>query len=649
MFVIPGGQNRSQRWSPLTRRRKTGKGREEAGVVLVIYTLAIVAVLLFAALAIDLGNFAQTKQHAQDAADAAALSAVWDLASIFNGGSAANDETQAVTDVDNYLQHNYPSVQTPLTPTSCAPGSLPSGVTMSTLTDCVGFYSATNMADPNTIVVVIPNQQVSYTFGRVGGNTSQAISAIAEASLTSPGAGANLPFAFCINTTSPPTNCASGGPIYGLGCLKNGSHGSACTGASVGPGNFGGVYSPRYLIYPGSAGNGGNDPVLKTDIDEGIDHPLLINPNAPSQSDNICDYTSPGNTPGCTGTPEYNDVAPYANGDAVVTTTGQELNESGDALFDGYSWNSSCPTNSFIPRFNHPNGFQASGVCSTDNPTNGFTPACPCLSTSTASSLGSTFQLNGVHVADYLISSRTDAATVVKGSDSVADTSITAADQGSVVTGTGIPAGTYVGTVTAGSGFLLSSSPTSQVNVLATDNGISVTITTNSNTPTNSSLYQLCYQGQGPPGDTSPSPTGDPIDHTSGGQNVWSFGDPSEEDGCLSTQIQALANSGTCSTTPVPASCQIFASSIAESPRFGMVPVVESVTGKKGDAIAGFDDVFIYQTGESGGKVDSISAWIFPSWMVQTGPNNSGPGGPASQGPLTANLCSLAATPGPNC
>jgi len=72
--------------------------------------------------------------------------------------------------------------------------------------------------------------------------------------------------------------------------------------------------------------------------------------------------------------------------------------------------------------------------------------------------------------------SRTDAATVTSGSDSVADTSILASDQGKTVTGTGIPTGTYVGSVTTGTGFLLSSSTTSQVNVNATANGSSVTI-----------------------------------------------------------------------------------------------------------------------------------------------------------------------------
>ncbi|HAM01854.1 MAG TPA: hypothetical protein DCQ30_06450 [Acidimicrobiaceae bacterium] len=73
---------------------------------------------------------------------------------------------------------------------------------------------------------------------------------------------------------------------------------------------------------------------------------------------------------------------------------------------------------------------------------------------------------------------RTDTATVTSGSDSVADSSISVADQGKALTGTGIPTGTYVGTVIVGTSFLLSSSPGSQVDVNATGNGTSVTMPT---------------------------------------------------------------------------------------------------------------------------------------------------------------------------
>lgn len=627
----------------LTRRMKNG--REEAGVVLVIYTLAIVAVLLFAALAFDLGNIAQTKQHAQNAADSAALSAVWDLAPNFNGGIVANDEIQAVTDVNNYLNHNYSSVQTPLGMTSCGPlpGPLPAGVTPSTSlpngTDCVGFYPA---GKPNTIVVVIPGQNVNFTFGRVGGNTSQAVSAMAEASLTSPGPGFELPYAFCIS--APPltsaTNCSTpSAGIYGLQCLKTGSGGSAnngaCTGQSLGPGNFGEVFSPRYLIYPFQPGNpqkptAGSD-VEIADVDLGLDHTLVRNPSAPSNSGNVCDYVGPSSLGGtCASFNDGSSLDPLGQfvGDAVVTDTGETLNEAGPGLFNADVLPFTVDGCTFtVPRFNHPSGFAASGNCSQDNQSSSRAQTCPstgslvipCLSSAAASSFGSNLPLNGVHITDYL-------------------------------NGCSAPPGQPYGAGGTGGTQCATSDVTA-------------------NDPTNSSLWS-CYEGHGPsddansPSPNTPSATKDAIDATTNDTNattppttVWSFGDASnQEDACLSTQIQGIASNMTCtndvaSDTTLPDYCQPFSTDMAESPRFGQVPVVTPVSGggKKGDAIVTFDDVFLYQASGHTGKVDAINAWVFPSWMVQNGPVPGQPGGPPNNGPLTANLCSLAATPGPNC
>jgi hypothetical protein len=83
---------------------------------------------------------------------------------------------------------------------------------------------------------------------------------------------------------------------------------------------------------------------------------------------------------------------------------------------------------------------------------------------------------------------RTDTVTVTSGSATVTDASITAADQGRPVTGTGIPAGSYVGTVTPGTSFLLSSSPTSQVNVNGTASGSSAIIGATAGASTSAAL-----------------------------------------------------------------------------------------------------------------------------------------------------------------
>jgi hypothetical protein len=90
--------------------------------------------------------------------------------------------------------------------------------------------------------------------------------------------------------------------------------------------------------------------------------------------------------------------------------------------------------------------------------------------------------LPGVYMRTYVTSSqvpRTDSVTTTSGSATVSDTSITSADQGRIITGTGIPANSYVGTVTSGVSFLLSSLTDTQANVNATASGtITATIKT---------------------------------------------------------------------------------------------------------------------------------------------------------------------------
>ena len=69
---------------------------------------------------------------------------------------------------------------------------------------------------------------------------------------------------------------------------------------------------------------------------------------------------------------------------------------------------------------------------------------------------------------------RIDIGATVFDSPIVTDPAITPDDQGKLVTGNGIPEGCYVGTVTPGSAFLLSSNPTLQIDVVATATNASV-------------------------------------------------------------------------------------------------------------------------------------------------------------------------------
>ncbi|MGB4768213.1 MAG: hypothetical protein WBP22_03055 [Candidatus Saccharimonas sp.] len=76
-----------------------------------------------------------------------------------------------------------------------------------------------------------------------------------------------------------------------------------------------------------------------------------------------------------------------------------------------------------------------------------------------------------LHYPPVTLTPRSDpGCTVTGGSPVIADSRITAADQGKLVSGAGIPGATYVGTVTDGVSFLLSSSPSAQVDVNATGN-----------------------------------------------------------------------------------------------------------------------------------------------------------------------------------
>jgi hypothetical protein len=101
-----------------------------------------------------------------------------------------------------------------------------------------------------------------------------------------------------------------------------------------------------------------------------------------------------------------------------------------------------------------------------------------------------TIPLTGVWMRTYVsvAASRSDSVTTTSGSPTITDASITTADQGRLVTGTGIPNNSYVGTVTAGVSFLLSSSTSAQVNANASASG-SITATIKSIIPQNVNLF----------------------------------------------------------------------------------------------------------------------------------------------------------------
>jgi Flp pilus assembly protein TadG len=84
--------------------RVRARGAQERGAVLVVVSLALVALLGLAALAIDLSSFYKAQRQAQSAADAGALAAAWELPNNPTGATSqgmsvatANDPTATAT------------------------------------------------------------------------------------------------------------------------------------------------------------------------------------------------------------------------------------------------------------------------------------------------------------------------------------------------------------------------------------------------------------------------------------------------------------------------------------------------------------------------------------------------------------------------
>src|SRR5579862_8964827 len=172
---------------------------DEAGVALLVFVIAIVALMAFTAMAVDLGNIEQTKEHTQTAVQDAALSAVSDLA-YGSSGFAASQESTAVTDAETYLVDNYSISQANFSSPGC-PGALPPGVTTwagpsPAATNCIGFFNPNGGSNPTAIAVAIPTQSVRYTFGHAAGLIQQGVSSIAYAELRPPSGTGGLPFGF---------------------------------------------------------------------------------------------------------------------------------------------------------------------------------------------------------------------------------------------------------------------------------------------------------------------------------------------------------------------------------------------------------------------------------------------------------------------
>lgn len=148
-----------------------------------------------------------------------------------------------------------------------------------------------------------------------------------------------------------------------------------------------------------------------------------------------------------------------------------------ERAYDGSLWTPN--TFDLLVMANHPKGYwpmdetvatdpavDVSGYFGTALRCAGSCPSVPSLVTGNGGRARSLAAAADYFQADTF---RTDTGcSTTSGSATVSDAAIQVADQGKPVTGTNIPANSFVGTVTAGTSFLLSSAPGSQINVNAT-------------------------------------------------------------------------------------------------------------------------------------------------------------------------------------
>ena len=182
----------------MSRRRE----RDERGAVAFLVAIALVALFMSGAMAVDLGNLAQLHRHAQYTADDAAISG----ADLLEQGT--DTLTQIVSATENYISENWGSISSSAW-NSCP--SVPTGYSapIGSNENCVTF-NGPSTATATAISVEIPPRSVPFTLARLGGFISGTVVASATA-VTVPG---TAPCALCLLGTSGVTLSDSGSGTF---------------------------------------------------------------------------------------------------------------------------------------------------------------------------------------------------------------------------------------------------------------------------------------------------------------------------------------------------------------------------------------------------------------------------------------------------
>ena len=280
-----------------------GRTRQERerGAILPIFALVLIALVIMAAIVVDLGGAREIRRQGQGEIDAAALGA----AQLLPDTNAAAALAQSIANANGYT----PNLNG-CTGTNADPNALP-------FPGPAGFNCVSFDAGASEIRVYLLR---TYTtaFAPVMGAKTLSIKAGATALLAPAGAGAVLPFG-----------------IAGVGagqrvCLKASGSGTAtgvCSGPTTGNFNYLDVaqYGNTALKTPQQCGSGSHDPRLIDNMAIGIDHLLRdygpTSPPGPSTRGNagLIDVQD-AEVSGCTFNAGPDDLATKTGNIASITT-----------------------------------------------------------------------------------------------------------------------------------------------------------------------------------------------------------------------------------------------------------------------------------------------------------------------------------------
>lgn len=344
--------------SPLTKRnRKQHWPGRQQGAVIVLVVIALVAMMLMGALALDGGHMLLNKTRLQNAVDAAALSGAKTLQASFGSGNASTLARDAALDTlaRNAAAQGNDELGDAIGTTALAVAD----DTIVTLSNSVyGPFSFPGPADASYVRVSVPNYPltgflwgVAQAFGGLG---DKAVAAIATAGPSPSASPCKIePIMVCGDPDDDPAD--NGGTSYwgysygDLEVLKS----AAGNEPSIGPGNF------QLLRLDGASG--AND--LRTALAGGIEKCNVIGDEVGTEPGNTVGPVAQGlntrfgvyNGPGMNATDyppdwvtEFNDPKMTYNDSTSpaqveyqgqpVTSSGGDLSAGGTPLYDLNDW-----------------------------------------------------------------------------------------------------------------------------------------------------------------------------------------------------------------------------------------------------------------------------------------------------------------------